>query len=66
MPKITNGKYYRFNGKRVFVMDVAITANVTTVPAEAVAGSFAVTTHATGLSKIFVSDGVKWQNINVS
>jgi hypothetical protein len=66
MPIITDGKYYRFNGKRIFIMNTAITANSTNVPAEAVAGSFGVTTHATGLSKIFVSDGTKWQNIVIT
>lgn len=60
MPGITNGKYIRYNSKRFFVMDTAITDGVTTVPAEAVQGSIGVTTHATGKSYWYVSDGTHW------
>lgn len=66
MPKIINGRYYTFNGKRIFTMTTAIIANSTAVPNTAVVGSFGVTTHLTGLSKIFVSDGIKWQNISIT
>lgn len=56
---IATGKYFSFGGKRVYFFTTAITANTTTTTAPA--GSFAVTTNATGLSSIFVSDGAKWQ-----
>lgn len=51
--------YLSINGKRFYFLTTAITANSTTTSAPA--GSFAVTTHATGLSSIFRSDGTKWQ-----
>lgn len=61
MPRITGGKYYRFNNKRFFIMNTAIAVDGSTdVPVEAVQGSIAVTTHATGKSYWFVSDGTKW------
>jgi hypothetical protein len=43
----------------LYFFDTAITANstVTTAPA----GSIATTSNATGLGKLFVSDGSKWQ-----
>jgi hypothetical protein len=43
----------------LYFLTTAITANttVTTVPA----GSLATTTNATGLGKLFISDGAKWQ-----
>jgi hypothetical protein len=47
------------NGKRFYQLETAITANTTVT--DAPAGSFAITTHATGRSSIFVSDGSKWQ-----
>jgi hypothetical protein len=37
----------------------AITVNVTTTSAPV--GSLATTTNATGLGKLFISDGSKWQ-----
>lgn len=46
-------------GKRVYFFSTAITANSTTTSAPA--GSFAVTSHATGRNSIFRSDGSKWQ-----
>jgi hypothetical protein len=52
------------NGKKVWCLTTAITANVTLDDAVAVgpaAGDYAVTSHATGLGSIFVSDGTKWQ-----
>jgi hypothetical protein len=61
MPSIINGKYFRFNNKRFFVLTDAITTDgLTAVPSEAVAGSFAVTIHATGIDKCFVSNGTHW------
>ena len=46
-------------GKRFYQLTTAITANTTTTTAPA--GSFAITSHATGQNSIFVSDGSKWQ-----
>lgn len=61
MPTITGGKYIRYNNKRFFTMSTAIAINSTTaVPVEAVQGSIGVTTHNTGKSYWFVSDGVHW------
>lgn len=54
----TNG-YIDVAGKRLYVLATAVVANTTTTTVPA--GSFAVTTHATGQSSIFVSDGSKWQ-----
>ena len=51
--------YIDINGKRIYVLSTAITANVTNTAAPA--GSFGVTTHATGQNSIFRSDGSKWQ-----
>jgi hypothetical protein len=51
--------YIDINGKRLYVLAVAITANVTTTNAPA--GSHAVTTNATGQGSLFYSDGTKWQ-----
>ncbi len=51
--------YLSINGKRFYFLTTAITANTTVTTAPA--GSIAVTTHATGLSSIFRSDGSKWQ-----
>lgn len=53
------GEYLTINSKRIYVFSTAITANVTLTSAPI--GSFAFTTHATGASVIFVSDGTKWQ-----
>lgn len=46
-------------GAGLYFLTTAITANVTTTTASA--GSIGVTTNATGLLKMFVSDGTKWQ-----
>lgn len=61
MPSITGGKYIRYNTKRFFVMSTAIAVDGSTnVPAEATQGSIGVTSHATGKSYWFVSNGTKW------
>lgn len=46
-------------GAGLYFLDVAVTANSTTTSAPA--GSIGVTTNATGLGKLFISDGSKWQ-----
>ena len=46
-------------GAGIYFLDTAITANSTTTTA--VAGSIGVTTNATGVGKLFISDGTKWQ-----
>jgi hypothetical protein len=46
-------------GAGLYFLDTAITANTTTTTAPA--GSIGVTTNATGLGKMFISDGAKWQ-----
>jgi hypothetical protein len=43
----------------IYFLTTAITANSTTTTAPV--GSLATTTNATGLGKLFVSDGTKWQ-----
>jgi len=43
----------------LYFLDTAVTANTTTTTAPA--GSIGVTTNATGLGKMFISDGAKWQ-----
>lgn len=43
----------------LYFLTSAITANSTTTSAPA--GSLATTTNATGLGKLFISDGSKWQ-----
>lgn len=61
MPTITGGKYTRYNQKKFFTMSTAIAVNNTTaVPVQAEQGSIGVTTHVTGKSYWFVSDGVHW------
>ena len=47
------------SGAGIYFLDSAITANTTTT--DAPAGSFGMTTNATGLGKLFYSDGAKWQ-----
>lgn len=47
------------NGKRFVILTTAITANSTTTSLPA--GTIGFTTHATGKSQIFVSDGAHWQ-----
>jgi len=51
-------------GAGLYFLDTAITANVTTTTAAA--GSIGVTTNATGLGDLFISDGAKWQFAAVS
>ena len=43
----------------IYFLTTAITANSTTTSAPV--GSLATTTNATGLGKLFISDGTKWQ-----
>ena len=47
------------SGAGIYFLTTAITANSTTTTAAA--GSFGMTTNATGLGKLFYSDGTKWQ-----
>lgn len=47
------------NGVRVYLLTVAVTANVTTTAAPA--GSIAITSSSTGRGTPFYSDGTKWQ-----
>lgn len=56
--------YLSINGKRIYFLTTAITANRTATTAPA--GSFAVTTHATGLASVFRSDGAKFQYLTNS
>ena len=46
-------------GAGLYFLDTAVTANSTLTSAPA--GSIGVTTNATGLGKMFISDGTKWQ-----
>ena len=46
-------------GAGLYFLDTAVTANSTTTSAPA--GSIGVTTNATGVGKLFISDGAKWQ-----
>lgn len=48
----------------VYILYTAITANTTTTSAPS--GSLGITTNATGLGKLFYSDGSKWQFAAVS
>lgn len=61
-----NGRYVQIGAVRYYGFDTAITANTTLVTntadgVAAPAGSRGATTHATGQSKAFYSDGTKWQ-----
>jgi hypothetical protein len=47
------------SGAGIYFLTTAITANTTTTSAPA--GSIGVTTNATGVGKLFISDGAKWQ-----
>lgn len=47
------------SGAGLYFLTTAVTANSTTTTAPA--GSIGVTTNATGLGKLFISDGTKWQ-----
>lgn len=51
--------YINLGGKRFVILTSAITPNSTTTSHPV--GSFAITTHATGRLKLFVSDGTYWQ-----
>ena len=58
--KLVGGSTILFaNGAGIYFLTSAITANSTTT--SAVAGSIGVTTDATGVGKMFISDGTKWQ-----
>jgi hypothetical protein len=46
-------------GAGLYFLDTAVTANSTLTSAPA--GSIGVTTNATGLGDLFISDGTKWQ-----
>jgi len=46
-------------GAGLYFLDTAITADTTTTSAPA--GSIGVTTNATGVGSMFISDGAKWQ-----
>lgn len=48
----------------VYILSTAITANVTTTSVPS--GSLGITTNATGLGKLFYSDGSKWQFMAIS
>ena len=52
------------NGAYLVGLTTAITANSTTTSSPA--GSIGFTTHATGLGKMFMSDGSKWQFVVVA
>lgn len=54
-----SGAYVLIGAVRHYGFNTAITANTTLTSAPA--GSRARTTHATGQSKAFYSDGTKWQ-----
>ena len=58
--KLVGGSVFTFSsGAGLYFLTTAITANSTTTTAPA--GSIGVTTNATGLGKLFISDGTKWQ-----
>jgi len=52
------------NGQVLVSLATAITANSTTTTAPA--GSIGITSHATGVGKLFMSDGSKWQFAGVA
>jgi hypothetical protein len=52
------------SGQGFYSLTTAITANSTTTTAAA--GSLAITSHATGVGKLFTSDGSKWQFVAVA
>lgn len=47
------------SGAGLYFLTTAVTADTTTTTAPA--GSIGVTTNATGLGDLFISDGAKWQ-----
>lgn len=55
----SSGVVARNSNAGVYILSTAITANTTTTTAPA--GSLGITTNATGLGKLFYSDGSKWQ-----
>ena len=55
----TNGAAVANGTAGLYFLTSAITANSTTTTAPK--GSIGVTTNATGLGKMFISDGTKWQ-----
>jgi len=55
----TNGAAVANGTAGLYFLTSAITANSTTPTAPV--GSLATTTNATGLGKLFISDGTKWQ-----
>ena len=55
------GSYLSLGAWKLYTLTTAITANSTVTTAAA--GSLAKTSHATGGSGTFVSDGSKWQNL---
>jgi len=58
--KLLGGSTLTFSsGAGIYFLTNAITANSTTTSAPA--GSIGVTTNATGLGKMFIADGTKWQ-----
>jgi len=58
--KKVGGSVLQFgNGAGIYFLDTAITANTTTTTAPA--GSIGITTNATGVGSMFISDGAKWQ-----
>ena len=60
-----SGVQQTFGNSQVFVaLNTAITANVTTTTAPS--GSMGVTSHATGVGYLFMSDGSKWQYAKVA
>jgi hypothetical protein len=56
---IVTGTFEFSNGLKIVSLSTAITANSTTTTAPA--GSIGITSHATGVGKLFISDGTKWQ-----
>lgn len=56
---IGGNELYSDTGAGLVFLDTAITANSTTT--SVVKGSIGVTTNATGVGKLFISDGSKWQ-----
>lgn len=59
-----SGTYIQIGAVRFYGFSTAITANSTATTAPA--GSIAATSHATGIGKIFRSDGLLWQFAAVS
>lgn len=51
-------------GAGIYFLTTAITANTTTT--SAAAGSLGLTSNATGVGKLFYSDGTKWQFAAIS